>query len=114
MAGSRILAHGITEKLRARVTAALSGEGGPGDGSQTPMGPVIDRAHVLRVDRLVADAEEYGKVLLVRRTGLPGRDGGIPAPVPGRGRRAVPLVQRELSGPVATLEVLDDEADAML
>ncbi|MFI1995342.1 aldehyde dehydrogenase family protein [Actinoplanes sp. NPDC020271] len=117
MAGSRILAQrGIAEQLRTRMIAALQAiKVGPGDEPGTDMGPVIDRAQALRIDRMIAEAGEYGSILV--RGGLADPAGAgafvLPALIEVDDVQA-PLVQREVFGPVATFEVFGDETDAIV
>lgn len=119
MAGSRVLAQrGIADELRARLSAALEDVAvGASADPATGMGPVIDRAQALRLDRLVEDAAAYGKVLvrggLVHR-GADAKDALFRPALVEVADTAAPLVQQEAFGPVATFEVFDDEADAVL
>ncbi|NGO70359.1 aldehyde dehydrogenase family protein [Streptomyces boncukensis] len=116
MAGSRILAQaGVADALRQRMTAALEAvRPGPGDQPDTGMGPVVDREQALRIDGLVAEAGTYGKVLV--RGGLlnpEGADAFLRPSLVETDDVDVPLVQREVFGPVATFEVFGDEDDAV-
>jgi betaine-aldehyde dehydrogenase len=80
------------------------------------MGPLIDKASLARVDRIVEEATAYAKVIV--------RGGPVSDPDLAGGaffRPAlievndvdVPIVQQEVFGPVQTFEVFDDEADAI-
>ena len=116
--GSRVLAQrGIADELRTRLAAALEGvKVGPALDSTSQMGPLIDKAGVARVDRIVEDAAGYAKVIV--------RGGPVTDPDLADGaffRPAlievdqvdVPIVQQEVFGPVQTFEVFDDETDAI-
>ncbi|GAA2130619.1 aldehyde dehydrogenase family protein [Actinomadura napierensis] len=116
MAGSRILVQrAIADRLRGRLTAALEAvEVGPGDDPGTDMGPVIDRAQAVRIDRVIAESAQYGSILV--RGGLLEYTGAAayvrPALVEVSDLQA-PLVQEEVFGPVATFEIFDGEEDAI-
>ncbi len=118
MTGSRILVQrGVADELRTRLSAALEAvRVGPGDDPASEMGPLIDRANAERVDREVAEAAAYAK-LLVR--GGQVTDGPLAAGAFVRPSLVEvedvdrPIVQREIFGPVATFEVFDDEAAAI-
>ncbi|MDV7353684.1 aldehyde dehydrogenase family protein [Rhodococcus oxybenzonivorans] len=118
MTGSRILVQrGIADELRTRLSAALEAvRVGPGDDPSSDMGPLIDRANADRVDRFVADAANYAKIVVRggRITTGPLAAGAFVRPslveVEGVDQ---PIVQQEVFGPVATFEIFDDEADAI-
>ncbi len=107
----------IADELRTRLAAALGAVRiGPADAPATRLGPLIDKAAVARVDRIVEDATAYAQVIV--------RGGPVTYPAPAGGtffRPAlvevepldVPLVQQEVFGPVRTFEVFEDEADAI-
>lgn len=116
--GSRVLAQrGIADELRTRLAAALEAvKVGPAEDPSSQMGPLIDKAAVARVDRIVEEAASYAKVIV--------RGGPVTDPEPAGGafyhpslleveRLDVPLVQQEVFGPVQTFEIFDDEADAV-
>jgi acyl-CoA reductase-like NAD-dependent aldehyde dehydrogenase len=116
--GSRVLVHrAIADEVRIKLSSALeSVRVGRADDPASQLGPLIDRGAVDRVDRIVADAVAYGKVLV--RGGRP----DDPALAAGAFYRPslievddvdVPLVQQEVFGPVQTFEVFDDEAEAV-
>lgn len=116
--GSRVLVHrDIADDVRARLSAALEAvQVGPSEDPGSQMGPLIDKASVTRVDTLVEEATGYAKVLV---RGGPTSD---PALADGAFYRPtllevddvdVPVVQQEVFGPVQTLEVFVDEADAI-
>jgi acyl-CoA reductase-like NAD-dependent aldehyde dehydrogenase len=116
--GARVLVQrGLADALRSRLTTALEAvRVGPALDSASQLGPLIDKAAVERVDRIVADASAYGKILV--RGGVPAdpqlADGAFfrPALIELEDIDA-PIVQTEVFGPVQTFEVFDDEADAI-
>lgn len=118
LTGSRVLVHrDIADEVRTKLVAALSAvKVGPADDQSTQLGPLIDKASVDRVNRMVEDATSYGKILL--------RGGPLDDPALAGGAfyapslvevddLDVPLVQEEVFGPVQTFEVFDDDADAI-
>ncbi|VWC93216.1 aldehyde dehydrogenase family protein [Burkholderia lata] len=118
MTGSRLLVQrGTVDAVRARMAAALHAVvTGPASDPASEMGPMIDRANVERVDRMVGEAARYGRIVV--------RGGAIDDGPLAHGAfmrpalvevddPAVPIVQQEVFGPVATLEVFDSEADAI-
>ncbi|HEB3530111.1 TPA: aldehyde dehydrogenase family protein [Burkholderia cenocepacia] len=118
MAGSRLLVQrGVLEAVRSRMAAALEAVVvGPAADAASQMGPMIDRANVERVDRLVEEAARYGRIVV---RGGPITEGPF---AKGAFMRpalvevdtcSVPIVQHEVFGPVATLEAFDTEADAV-
>ena len=118
MTGSRVLAaRGIADDLRARLTELIRKvKVGPSDDPSSEMGPVIDKANVARIERFVAEAEAYAKVLV---RGGPVTEGPLAAGAFYRPSLLevedvnVPLVQQEVFGPVLCFEVFNDEADAI-
>ncbi|MFG1609787.1 aldehyde dehydrogenase family protein [Actinoplanes sp. NPDC049265] len=116
--GARVLVHrDLADVLRPRLTAALEAvRVGPSLDPGSQLGPLIDRAAVARVDRIVEEAAAYGKILV--RGGVPDDPdlaGGAffrPALIEVDDLDT-PLVQSEVFGPVQTFEVFDDEADAI-
>jgi len=116
--GARVLVHrDIADAVRTRLAAALEAvRVGPSEDPDSELGPLIDRAAVERVDRLVEDAKAYATVIV---------RGGPPSDVDLAGGAfyrpsllevqdtSVPLVQDEIFGPVQTLEVFGDEAEAV-
>ncbi|MFS7872974.1 aldehyde dehydrogenase family protein [Streptomyces asiaticus] len=116
--GSRVLAQrGIADELRARLAAALEAvKVGPADDPSSQLGPLIDKAGVARVDKIVEDAVDYAKVIVrggpVTDSELAGSAYFRPALLEME-RLDVPLVQQEVFGPVQTFEIFEDEADAV-
>ena len=118
MTGSRILVQrGVADDVRARLVRMLENVRlGDGLDPSTEMGPLISKADVARVDRMVEAALAYAKPLV---RGGPATEGGLAA---GAFYRPALLevtdvnhdiVQKEVFGPVATFEVFDTEADAI-
>ena len=118
MTGSRILVQrGVADEVRTRLAAILENvRVGDGMDPETDMGPLIDKADVARVDRLVEAALAYAKPIV---RGGPVTDGALAA---GAFYRPAllevdavnnDLVQKEIFGPVATFEVFDNETDAV-
>ncbi|GAA2469275.1 aldehyde dehydrogenase family protein [Winogradskya humida] len=116
--GSRVLAQrGIADELRTRLAAALEAvKVGPALDPASQMGPLIDKAGVARVDRIVEEATAYAGVIV--------RGGPVTDPELAGGafyrptllevdEVDVPVVQQEVFGPVQTFEVFDDEPDAI-
>lgn len=116
--GARVLVHkNIADELRARLSAALeSVRVGPSEDPASQLGPLIDKASVARIDKLVEDATAYAKVLV---RGGPVTDPSLAAGAFYRptllevGSPDVPIVQEEIFGPVQTLEVFEDDTDAI-
>jgi betaine-aldehyde dehydrogenase len=118
MTGSRILVQrGVADDVRARLVRILeSVRLGDGLDPATEMGPLITKADVARVDRMVEEALAYAKPVV---RGGPATEGDLAA---GAFYRPALLevtdvshdiVQKEVFGPVATFEVFDTEADAI-
>lgn len=116
--GSRVLVQrGVADEVRTRLAAALEAvKVGPALDPTSQLGPLIDKASVARVDRIVEEAADYAKVIV--------RGGPVIDPAMAGGaffRPAlievdqvdVPVVQQEVFGPVQTFEVFDDETDAI-
>jgi betaine-aldehyde dehydrogenase len=81
------------------------------------MGPVIDKANVARIDRMVEDAIAAGAKVIVR--GGPIMDGPLakgafyrPALLEVTDSK-LPIMQEEVFGPVLTMMVFDSEAEAV-
>lgn len=119
MAGSRVLVQrGVANRVRELLSDSLSKvRVGPGTDPQSDMGPLIDMPNVARVDAIVEDAIASGAKVLVR--------GGVPdEPELAGGAfyrptllevddQSLPIIQTETFGPVLTLQVFDDEAEAV-
>jgi acyl-CoA reductase-like NAD-dependent aldehyde dehydrogenase len=118
MTGSRILVQrGVADQVRARLASLLENvRVGDGMDPETDMGPLIDRADVDRVDRLVQAALAYAKPIV---RGGPATEGTLAAGAFYRPALleveddSTEIVQKEVFGPVATFEVFDTETDAI-
>jgi acyl-CoA reductase-like NAD-dependent aldehyde dehydrogenase len=119
MAGSRLLVQrGIADRVRQRLGERLAKlRVGPASDPASEMGPLIDKANVERVNRLVEAAIAAGAQVVVR--GGPVIDGPLargafyrPTLLEVTNAR-MPIVQEEVFGPVQTMQVFDTEADAL-
>ena len=119
MTGSRILVQrGVAEEVRSRLADILEHvRVGDGLDPNTDMGPLIDKPNVARVDGVVEAALAYAKPIV---RGGPATEGALAS---GSFYRPTLLevedvntdiVQKEVFGPVATFEVFDTEADAIV
>lgn len=116
--GSRILVQrGIADALRrALVEAYKAVRLGTSEDAEAQLGPVIDRASVERLDKIVGEAAGHSKILV---RGGPVTEGPLavgafyrPSLIEVESMDAF-VVQNELFGPVQTFELFDDEADAV-
>lgn len=118
MTGSRILVQrGVAAEVKSRLAAIFEGiRLGDGMDPATDMGPLIDKAAVARVDRVVEDALAHAKAIV---RGGAATEGDLAR---GAFYRATLLevddvtsdiVQKEVFGPVATFEVFDTEREAV-
>ena len=120
MTGSRLIVQrGVAERLRDVLAGQLEAvKVGPASDPHSEMGPLIDKANVERVDAMVQDAIAAGAKVVVR---------GGPATEPHLAAGAfyrptllevadprLPIVQREVFGPVLTMQRFDTEAEAIL
>jgi acyl-CoA reductase-like NAD-dependent aldehyde dehydrogenase len=119
MTGSRLLVQrGIADGLRKRLAERLARvKVGPASDPESEMGPLIDKANVERVNRMVEEAIAAGAKVVVR--GGPIIDGPLakgafyrPTLLEVTDAR-MPIVQQEVFGPVQTMQVFDTEADAI-
>jgi betaine-aldehyde dehydrogenase len=119
MTGSRLLVQrGVADRLRKRLGERLSKvRVGPASDPESEMGPLIDRANVQRVNKMVEEAIAAGAKVIVR--GGPIIDGPLargafyrPTLLEVADTR-MPIVQQEVFGPVQTMQVFDTEADAI-
>jgi betaine-aldehyde dehydrogenase len=119
MTGSRILVQrGVADEIRTRLAGLLENvRVGDGMDPDTDMGPLIDKADVTRVDTMVQAALAYAKPIV---RGGPATDGALAAGAFYRPALLevedvdTEIVQKEVFGPVATFEVFDTEADAIV
>lgn len=119
MTGSRILVQrDIAESIRNNLAERLSNvQVGPASDPSSEMGSMIDKANVQRVNSMVEEAIADGAKVIVR--GGPFTEGPL-----SKGAFYCPtllevtnpelsIVQQEVFGPVATLQVFDTEAEAI-
>ncbi|GAA0942466.1 aldehyde dehydrogenase family protein [Pseudonocardia zijingensis] len=113
MAGSRILVQRpIADELCVRLRDALAATVlGPGIEPATQLGPLIDHAAVRRVEGFIARAD--GAEPLLRGGPTPGLGSFFRPALLAVQDLGSPLVQEEVFGPVATVELFDDEDDAV-
>jgi betaine-aldehyde dehydrogenase len=119
MTGSRILVQrGIADRLKAGLAQRLEKvRPGPAADASSDMGPLIDKASVVRVDKAVEDAIQAGAHVILRGgpSTLPALAGGAfyhPTLLEVRDQ-SLPIVQTETFGPVQTLQVFDTEEEAI-
>jgi len=116
--GSRVLVHrSLAEQVRVRLSEMVSAiQVGKSDDPASELGPLIDKDSVSRLDRIVREASIGARVLV---EGGPVTQGPL---VDGAFYRPSlieidnvdsPLVQQEIFGPVQTLEVFDNDDDAV-
>ena len=119
MTGSRLLlqrraANRMREIMIERLQKVKPG---PASDPTSDMGPLIDKANVARVNKMVDDAIEAGAKVLVR--GGPITEGPLAAGAFYRPTllevtdSKMPIVQEEVFGPVLTLQIFDTEAEAV-
>jgi len=119
MTGSRLLvqrgiADRLIEELRGRLAAIKLG---PAADPSSEMGPLIDKPNVDRVEKMVEEAIKAGATVILR---------GGPATEPPLDMGAfykptllevfdskLEIVQREVFGPVLTIQRFDDEEEAI-
>ncbi|HEX6191014.1 MAG TPA: aldehyde dehydrogenase family protein [Chitinophagaceae bacterium] len=119
MTGSRILVQrGIADKLKKELSERLQKvKVGPASDPTSDMGPLIDKANVERVDKIVEDAIRDGAKVLVRGGKLlqEGLDKGSfyrPTLLEVTDN-SMKIVQEETFGPVATIQVFDTAEEAI-
>ena len=119
MTGSRILVQrNIADQLRDRLARSLEAVRlGPAASASSDMGPLIDKASVSRVDRIVKEAIAAGAKVILR--GGPVADGPLakgafyrPCLLEVPNSR-LEIVQMEVFGPVQTLQLFDSEEEAI-
>jgi betaine-aldehyde dehydrogenase len=119
MTGSRLLVQrGIADQVRSRLGERLARlKVGPASDATSEMGPLIDKANVERVDKMVEDAIAAGAKAIVR--GGPVTDGPLAKGAFYRptllevADAKMAIVQQEVFGPVLAMQVFDTEADAI-
>lgn len=119
MTGNRLLVQrSIADDVRTRMAEAFRNvKPGPASDPTSDMGPMIDKPNVERVNGVVEQAIAAGAKVVVR--------GGPIAEGPLAGGAfygptllevddpKMDIVQQEVFGPVVTMEVFDDEAEAI-
>jgi betaine-aldehyde dehydrogenase len=118
MTGSRVLVQrSVADAWRGRIASLLEKVVvGRADDPSSQMGPVIDKANVERINRLVEDASRYARVIV---RGGPIVDGLLAAGAFYRPSMLetealdVPLVQDEIFGPVLSFETFRAEDEAI-
>jgi betaine-aldehyde dehydrogenase len=119
MTGSRLLVQrGVSDRFRSMIADRLAKvKVGPAADTDSDMGPLIDKANVARVDKMVERAIAAGARVIVR--GGPVTEGSL---AHGAFYRPTLLevsdpkseiMQEEVFGPVLTMQVFDTEADAV-
>jgi betaine-aldehyde dehydrogenase len=119
MTGSRLLVHEqIAEQVRVELARRLEAvRVGPAADPTSEMGPIIDRANVERIDKLVEAAIADGAKVIVR--GGPVTVGPLAAGAFYRptllevSDNSMSIVQDEVFGPVLTMQTFTTEAQAI-
>ncbi|MEJ7828194.1 MAG: aldehyde dehydrogenase family protein [Segetibacter sp.] len=119
MSGSRILVQrDVSEQIKKGLSERLSTlkVGAPSD-PESEMGAMINRASVVRVNAMVEDAIAAGASVILRGgpiTEGPLSNGAFYRPsLLEVTNPNLPIVQQEVFGPVATIQVFDTEAEAI-
>jgi len=118
MTGSRVLVErSVADAWRERIASLLEKVVvGRADDPNSQMGPVIDKANVGRIDRIVQDASRYARIIV---RGGPIVDGPLAAGAFYRPSMLetealdVPLIQEEIFGPVLSFETFTTEHEAI-
>jgi betaine-aldehyde dehydrogenase len=118
MTGSRVLVQrNVADAWRKQIASLLEKVVvGRADDPSSQMGPVIDKANVERINRLVEDAHRYARIIV---RGGPIVDGPLAAGTFYRPSMLetealdVPLVQEEIFGPVLSFETFTTEDEAI-
>jgi betaine-aldehyde dehydrogenase len=118
MTGSRVLVQrSVADAWRKQIASLLAKVVvGRADDPNSQMGPVIDKANVQRIDRIVQDASRYARIIV---RGGPIADGPLAAGAFYRPSMLetealdVPLIQEELFGPVLSFETFTTEYEAI-
>jgi betaine-aldehyde dehydrogenase len=119
MTGSRLLVQeGIADRVRTDLSRRLEAvKVAPASDPTSEMGPIIDKANVARIDRMVEEAIAQGAKVVVRGgpiTEGPLADGAFYRPTLLEvGDNSMPIVQNEVFGPVLTLQTFATEAEAV-
>jgi betaine-aldehyde dehydrogenase len=118
MTGSLVLVQrSVADAWRKRIASLLEQVVvGRADDPNSQMGPVIDKANVERIDRIVTEASKYARIIV---RGGPIVDGPLAAGAFYRPSMLetealdVPLIQDEIFGPVLSFETFTTEAEAI-
>lgn len=119
MTGSRLLVHeAVYETVRDKLAERLRKvRVGPAADPASDMGPLIDKANVARVEKVVEEALGQGAIAIVR--GGPVTEGPMaqgaffrPAMIEVT-NNSLPIVQQETFGPVITIQQFKDEGEAI-
>jgi betaine-aldehyde dehydrogenase len=119
MTGSRVLVQrAVAAQVRAELVKRLSAvKVGPASDPQSAMGPVIDKSNVARIDKAVEEAIAAGAKPLLRGgpvTEMPLAKGSFYRPTLLEVvDSSLPIVQKEVFGPVLTLQTFETEAEAV-
>lgn len=119
MTGSRLLVQRtVADRFRALIAERLKNvKAGPASDPSSDMGPLIDKANVARVDKMVETAIAAGAQVLVR--GGPVTEGPLAVGAFYRPTllevtdSKMTIVQEEVFGPVLTMQVFDTETEAV-
>lgn len=119
MTGSRLLVQdGVYDQVRDGLADRLRQvKVGPAADPISDMGPLIDRANVDRVERVVVEAIASGARVVVR--GGPIKDGPLASgaffmpTLLEVADNTLPIIQQETFGPVLTIQRFSDEAEAI-
>src|SRR6201984_733793 len=118
MTGSRVLVQrSVADAWRERIASLLEKVVvGRAEDPNVQMGPVIDKANVERIDRIVTEASKYARIIV---RGGPIVDGPLAAGAFYRPSMLetealdVPLIQEEIFGPVLSFETFATEDEAI-
>lgn len=119
MTGSRLLVQrGIADQVRQQLATRLENLlVGPASDPGSEMGPIIDKPNVERINKTVEEAIRAGAEVILR--GGPIMDGPLaegsfyrPSMLEVTDAK-LDIVQKEVFGPVVTMQVFDTEAEAV-
>jgi 1-pyrroline dehydrogenase len=115
-AGSRVLASGkVYDRLLEQLVPAVESlkVGDPADGDDIEMGPVISRGQQERVMGFLARAREARATILTGGETRGDRGYFVAPTVVTDVEQDAEIVQREVFGPVVTVQSFDDDAEAI-
>jgi betaine-aldehyde dehydrogenase len=119
MTGSRLLVHeALADRVREELGKLLEAvRVGPAADPASEMGPIIDKANVQRIDRIVEDAIDAGARVIFRGGAIiegPLAAGSFYRPTLLEvDDPSLPIVQNEVFGPVLTMQTFATEAEAI-